>query len=219
LELVDRTQTVFNASDASAPVEPLQGQHVALLMPLNVDLQVETFELAAQRLGARLALLDSDAWLQEAHSRWLQSVAMLGRLYGLMDCCGLDASIVKAIQQHADVPVLNGIALASHPIHLVADILAVSDVQGRPIGRLRLLVKGDASAPWSRMVCALAHDLHADVVGDGDACDAVWDASHGISRGRLSAGRASPLASQALAQAAARYRFCLTQALLVWLMK
>jgi ornithine carbamoyltransferase len=237
LRLVEATQAMAvrlrQPGDAGwAP--PLQGCHVALLRPHNTGLQTQEFEHAVQALGARLALLDSTAWLREAqgHPDGLADAAhMLGRLYNLVDCCHMQAGTVTAIDNAAGVPVLNGLAVDSHPIYVVADLMAAREASGLAFDRLRLCLLGDASTPVHQTARAAAEALGmelaaqaAQTVGaapdaDEPSCDFALDTRRQALRGRLQTANGSPLETRGLAQAAAHYRRSLTQALLLGLLR
>jgi hypothetical protein len=237
LRWVEATQAVsarLRQPLPDAPPPPLQGSHMALLLPRNVGLHTQEFEHTVQAMGARLALLDSTAWLNEAqgHPDGLAEAAhMLGRLYHWVDCCRMPTDTVSAIDHAAGVPVLNGLALDSHPIYLLADLMAAREASGLAFERLRLCVLGDASTPMHQTALAAAQALGmglaveaAQAVGapsesDEPSCDFALDTRRQALRGRLQTANGSPLETRGLAQAAAHYRRSLTQALLLGLLR
>lgn len=235
LRLAEATQVAaqrLSLANADASTPPLQGCHVALLLPRDASLQTDEFEGVVQTMGARLALLDGAAWLREAHGRLSEAAQMLGRLYNLVDCCGMTADIVAAIEAAINAPVLNGLALTRHPLHLLADLMAAREASGLPFEQLRLCIQGDESAVLYRTAQAAARALgfrivetaqHISVSSDGPndepVCDFVLDTHRLASRGRLQAASGSPIQARGLAQAAARYRRSLLWAVMQGLLK
>jgi ornithine carbamoyltransferase len=222
-------------TDTGSPL--LQGCHVALLLPRDAGLQTNEFEGVAQAMGARLALLDSTAWLREANGHLSEAAQVLGRLYNMVDCCGLAADTVAAIDASAGVPVVNGLALESHPIYLLADLLAASNVSGLPLERLRLCIQGDEATALYRAAQAAAQALGIVTVDaaqlaevpmpalscddplEHSPCDFVLDTQRRASRGRLQAASGGPIQTQRLNQATAHYRRGLMWALMQGLLK
>jgi ornithine carbamoyltransferase len=184
--------------------QPLRGAHVAVLSarPSRVP---GDFDRAAADLGAQLASLNAAAWLATAEAspgRVPEAAHMLGRLYGLVDVSDLDHAAIEQIEQYARVPVLDGLARADHEFHLLAELMTMRELAGRPFAKLRLRIAGARKNPLHVAATQAAKQLKVKVVvrepevalahgvdalpDDRAPTDFVLDVSAPIAAGRLS---------------------------------
>jgi ornithine carbamoyltransferase len=70
---------------------------------------------------------------------------VLGKLYDAIDDCGLEPTVLRALQREAQVPVTNGFASSAHPLRALVPRLAL---QRAPFDGLPLAArKGRAATP------------------------------------------------------------------------
>jgi ornithine carbamoyltransferase len=145
--LMDAAQA---ASQRLAPAaelpKPLTGRHVAILCAHPTRL-LDDFGLVVVDLGAQLTLLNGPAWVHSVQGRLPQAAQLLGRMYDLVDVCDLDAAMVDQIEQHAHIPVFDGLARADHEFHLLAELMTMRQMAGRPLAELCVRIAGVAGDP------------------------------------------------------------------------
>ncbi|QPF74129.1 hypothetical protein G8A07_15215 [Roseateles sp. DAIF2] len=104
---------------APAPA-PLRGRNIALLCAGTPDEPgLAALELAAARLGGRVARIDAAAWLDDAADTPQQTEAalrLLERLYDAVDCEGLPEERARALQRRTGLPVFIGLARPDHAV-------------------------------------------------------------------------------------------------------
>ncbi len=145
--------------------EPLKGAHVAVLcaqpMPLLAD-----FGRAVVDLGAELALLNGPAWLHSAQGRIAEAARVLGRLYTLVDVSDVDATTLDHIEQHAHVPVLDGLSRPEHEFHLLAELMTMCEAAARPFEQLRVRIADEPTSPLHAAAQLAAERLQVMVVNE-----------------------------------------------------
>jgi ornithine carbamoyltransferase len=145
--LMDAAQA---ASQRLAPAaelpKPLTGRHVAILCAHPTRL-LDDFGLVVVDLGAQLTLLNGPAWVHSVQGRLPQAAQLLGRMYDLVDVCDLDAATAGQIEQHAHIPVFDGLARADHEFHLLAELMTMRQMAGRPLAELCVRIAGAADEP------------------------------------------------------------------------
>jgi ornithine carbamoyltransferase len=106
---------------SSDPPTPLLGRNIALLCRQPEDPALPELEAAAAALGARVARLDANGWLDESDAAQSEALLrMLERLYDAVDCEGLPPEHAQALQRRARLPVFVGLARADHAVRALA---------------------------------------------------------------------------------------------------
>ena len=123
----------------AAPARPtLQGCHLALL---GLPQRAEHFGEAMEALGARVSHIGAPGAGSAAEPDAAKAQRLLGRLYDAIECCGVPAAYVEALDAQAGVPVFNGLAEDAHPLRGIAMLLAMQDWSGRPLEGLTLALQ------------------------------------------------------------------------------
>jgi ornithine carbamoyltransferase len=202
--------------------KPLTDRHVALLRPADSSAERE-LEGAVREAGGQLAVLDAAAWLHAAQGRLSESARVLGRLYQWVDCVGLDAATLAAIERDAGVPVTDGLAHSEHPLYLLADFLAMREAAGAPLEDVHVVLAGDptrrlhaaAQAMADQLGVVRAATIHtlpppAETADRTDApsnpADFVLDTDRAAAQGRLQAVDGGAVEAAALSRLAAMWR-------------
>jgi len=122
----------------------LRGKNLALLRDAPGSTGAGAFERAAASLGARLTRLrPSDSPVNDGRGL-AETAHLLGRLYDAIDCEGMDADLIHAIDRHAGVPVYNGLGADNHPSGVLADLLTMAEHGRKRLDELSLCWVGDA---------------------------------------------------------------------------
>ncbi len=165
--LMQAAQTGAGASTLAMP-SLLYGRHVALVTSREHDPSAEVFARAAQAMGAHVAsILPADLGLKDAASA-SHTARLLGRLYDVVGCAGLDLKSVALLKRTCGVPVLHDLAADTHASRLLADVMtlkqalhaAASPSPASP----RLGVYGPARSALLRIWKKVAADAGVDVV-------------------------------------------------------
>lgn len=179
--------------------QPLRGRHVAILCAQPAHL-LEDFGQAVVDLGAKVALLNAPSWLhsaERAEGGLTEAAHLLGRLYDLVDVCDLDAATVDQIEQHAHIPVFDGLARADHEFHLLAELMTMRELAKRPFQQLSLRLAGESDHRLHEAANQAARQLQMTLVREPVAADGeplppdlaaasfVLDATAPIDAGRL----------------------------------
>jgi hypothetical protein len=78
--------------------------------------------------------------------------------------CDLDAATVDQIDQHAHMPVLDGLARADHEFHLLAELMTMRELAGRPFHELSVRIAGDPGHRLHMATTLAARQLRMTVV-------------------------------------------------------
>ena len=143
LALLETARALKRAGLAGAAQRLLRGKNVALLSD-GSDAQPNAFDRAAVDLGAHVAhLRPRDSGLASGDDV-PATARMLGRLYDAIECEGLDSAVVGELDRHAGVPVFDGLALPEHPTRVLADLMTMAEISGKPLPELHVCVQGPA---------------------------------------------------------------------------
>lgn len=164
----------------AAGVRPLQGRHMA---ELGHPQRARVFSDALEVLGARVSCICTPESDRTDEMETAKAARLLGRLYDLIDCCGVPQAYVESLDAQAGVPVLNGIAEDSHPLRGIATLLAMQAWSGRPLKGLTLtLPRG--TAPGSSDLLRLARLAGVRVQDRPDATRASRFGADEVTHGR-----------------------------------
>lgn len=122
---------------------PLQGRHLAVL---GRPQGAQAFGEAMEALGARVSHIGAPESGSAPEPGSAKAQRLLGRLYDAIDCCGVPAAYVEALDAQAGVPVFNGLAEDMHPLRAIAMLLAMQAWSGRPLDALTLRLQPGAGA-------------------------------------------------------------------------
>ena len=151
LALLDTAHALKRASRCGAPHRLLRGKNLAVLFESPLDAN-DTFDVAAPELGAHVAQLRPSDSSLDAGLDMPATARLLGRLYDGIDCEGLPTGVVGELDRHAGVPVFDGLSRPEHPAAVLAELMSMAEMGGKPLGELSLCLVG---APPTRAAEAL----------------------------------------------------------------
>ena len=137
-------------ADAAGHARSLRGRYAAVLGASEGSLSAELFAAAAAGLGANVARLPLAA-LRFERRRASEAARMLGRLYCALGCDAIGAPLAQRLARWSGLPVFDGVAHATHPARLLADLATMTEDAGRPPRGLVLQVE---DAPASALALA-----------------------------------------------------------------
>lgn len=173
LALVGSAHQLRQAAAGSAALpQLLRGRKLALLSDDHASPDAAAFMRAASELGAHVARVRAHNPGEAGRRDPRDMAGLLGQLYDGIECQGLPEAELRQLGRDAGVPVFDGIGSAAHPLHLVADLMTLQDLQGgRPLQALSPRFTGEpgtASARTFEHLCGLLGVAPA-APGSGDA--------------------------------------------------
>jgi ornithine carbamoyltransferase len=146
LALLETAHALKRACRAGASHRLLRGKNVALLSESEGGVDACAFDRAATELGAHVAhIRPSDSRLT-GDADVSATARLLGRLYDAIECEGITSQVVGELDRHAGVPVFNGLGRPEHPTHVLADLMTMAELSGKPLPELRVCVFGQAAS-------------------------------------------------------------------------
>lgn len=143
--------------DGSPAGAPLLGKNLALLRPNLPEADDSPLGRAADALGARVAHLDFSEPAQPPARRFRDMSQLLGRLYDAIDCRNLPPAFMRELQQHAGVPVYDGLERDDHPVRALADLLTLADHGCKAGPETPIFLLGDAGSLRYGTFASAAH--------------------------------------------------------------
>lgn len=161
--LLDMALALKQAALAGQPQRPLRGKNIAVMSESPDTPALQDFTAAANALGAQVAHIkpSSSRLTQPGNSH--DTTALLGRLYDAIECEGLPMSLVQEVERGTGRPVFNGVAEASHPLRVLADLMTMREHSGKPLNKVSLYVVGNGESPacdaWLQSAALTGLDL------------------------------------------------------------
>ena len=123
----------------------LRGKTVALLFGSASTRTRVSFEMGIRQMGGDYLYLSKDETQLSRGESLKDTAAMLGRY-------GLSAVVLRSFTEaqthefasYSEIPVINGITEASHPLQILSDLFTVWEVKGR-LDNLKLAYIGDGN--------------------------------------------------------------------------
>ena len=123
----------------------LRGKTVALLFGSASTRTRVSFEMGIRQMGGDYLYLSKDETQLSRGESLKDTAAMLGRY-------GLSAVVLRSLTEaqthefasYSEIPVINGITEASHPLQILSDLFTVWEVKGR-LDNLKLAYIGDGN--------------------------------------------------------------------------
>jgi ornithine carbamoyltransferase len=151
--LIQSARHLKAADRAGALPQVLKGCNLALLSDDHSSASATEFHKAAAALGAQVSRVQARDPAGSANSKDVKERArLLGRLYQAIECQGMPADEVAAMAAAAGVPVLNHWASPSHPLTVLADLLTMQELSGKPLNEIALGFGGDPRSPCGHAV-------------------------------------------------------------------
>lgn len=187
--LLDTACTLKKAAEAGHPQRPLRGKNIAVMCESPTNPALKDFTAAANALGAQVAHIRPSSSRITQPSASHETALVLGRLYDAIECEGMPLALVQEVERTAGRPVFNGLAAATHPLRVLADLMTMREHSGKPLNETTLCLLGDASSAegsaWKR--AAALTGLELNVSHSPEPADFLWDEQ---STARCSDGRA-----------------------------
>ena len=109
------------------PVDIRRGKNVALIFEKTSTRTRCSFEVAAHDLGMGTTYLDPSASQIGKKESIADTARVLGRMYEGIEYRGYGQEIVEQLDEHAGVPVWNGLTNEFHPTQMLADLLTIRE--------------------------------------------------------------------------------------------
>jgi len=130
---------------------PLRGTHVAVLCDAPSSPSADAFTAAAASLGAAVVRLRPTVSRLRKGDDSVAVARMLGRLYGAIECDGVEPEFMEELHRVSGVPVFSPVAGDTHPARLLGDLKTMCEHSGKPPGETTLCL---CAAPGSPLTCA-----------------------------------------------------------------
>jgi ornithine carbamoyltransferase len=141
--LLELSAELKRAKKEGREVQRLKGRNIALIFEKTSTRTRCAFEVAAYDQGARVTYLDP-AGSQLGKKESIRDTArVLGRMYDGIEYRGYAQARVEELARYAGVPVWNGLTNEFHPTQVLADLLTMKELSGRPLAGLKLAYLGD----------------------------------------------------------------------------
>ncbi len=122
----------------------LKGKNIALIFEKSSTRTRCAFETAAYDQGARVTYLGPSGSQMGTKESMKDTARVLGRMYDGIEYRGFDQSVVERLDQHAGVPVWNGLTDQYHPTQVLADFLTMQEHMDKPLNQVAFAYLGDA---------------------------------------------------------------------------
>lgn len=122
----------------------LQGKNIALLFEKDSTRTRCSFEVAAHDQGAHVTYLGPTGSQMGKKESLADTARVLSRFFDGIEYRGFSQDRVQTLADYADVPVWNGLTNEWHPTQLLADMLTMRELGGKPLQQQRLAYLGDA---------------------------------------------------------------------------
>jgi ornithine carbamoyltransferase len=168
------------AKRAGTERRALDGKNLVLLFEKTSTRTRCAFEVAAHDQGAHVSYLDPSG----SHLGHKESVAdtarVLGRMYDAIGYRGSRQAVVEELAARAGIPVYNALTDTWHPTQMLADMLTMSELSGKPLQQVRYAYLGDARHNMGNSLAVTGALLGMDV--RIVAPEALWPGPEVIAR-------------------------------------
>lgn len=142
--LIDRAAALKAAAQQGNEVQSLIGKKIALVFEKSSTRTRCAFETAAYDQGAHVTVLDPSGSQMGSKESTKDTARVLGRMYDGIQYRGFAQETVEILARHAGVPVWNALTDMFHPTQVLADLLTMQEISGRPLADLSFAFVGDA---------------------------------------------------------------------------
>lgn len=122
----------------------LRGKNIALIFEKASTRTRAAFEVAAHDQGAYTTVFDSHTSHFGLKESVRDSARVLGRMFDAIEYRGASQRTVEELAEFAGVPVFNGLTDEWHPTQMLADLMTMREVSGRPWRDIAFAYLGDA---------------------------------------------------------------------------
>lgn len=122
----------------------LEGKNIVLLFEKASTRTRCAFEVAALDEGAHVTFLGSNDSQMGKKESLEDTAKVLGRFYDGIEFRGFKQETVELLDEHAGVPVWNGLTDMYHPTQILADLLTIMEHVNKPLNKVKFAYIGDA---------------------------------------------------------------------------
>jgi ornithine carbamoyltransferase len=108
-DLVERARSL-HAGHPDGPASPLRGRNIGLVCTAGWDTDASLLRAAGMASGAHVAMISPRSWNTSAAVSIELTARVLGRLYDIVVCQGVNPCLVQEIEAAAGIPVFDAIA-------------------------------------------------------------------------------------------------------------
>lgn len=156
LALIESAQALKRASQTDGVPRLLKGKNVALLSDNHSSSAAAAFHRAATELGAQVAHIRASDPVSADQRDPRDTAGLLGQLYDAIECEGLPEQQVYQLDRDAGVPVFNGLGNLDHPTRVIADLMTMQELTGKPLHGLTVRFAGSPDCPAGRALRKVA---------------------------------------------------------------
>lgn len=144
LALLHLAAALKRAGKAGREIPTLHGKTVALVFEKGSTRTRCAFEVAAAHQGAHTTCLESGSHFGQKESV-ADSARVLGGMFDAIMYRGYGQKVVETLARFSGVPVYNGLTDEYHPTQILADLLTMSEQNGKPLAGQTLTYLGDGA--------------------------------------------------------------------------
>jgi ornithine carbamoyltransferase len=161
--LLNAANALKQASEDGRPQPLLRGKNIAVMCESRANPALQGFTTAAAALGAQVSHIRPSSSHITQPNESHDTAVVLGRLYDAIECEGMAQGLVQEVERNAGLPVFNGLAAATHPLRVLADLMTMREHSGKPLSELKLCFVGDGNSPvgdaWLQSAALTGLDL------------------------------------------------------------
>lgn len=163
LALVNLAAQLKAAKSGGVETQQLIGKSIALIFEKTSTRTRCAFEVAAADQGAHTTFLEPGT-SQIGHKESIKdSARVLGRMFDAIEYRGSDQAMVEELDEHAGVPIYNGLTDDWHPTQMLADALTMAEHSDKPMHEIAFAYIGDARNNTGHSLLLLGAKLGMDV--------------------------------------------------------
>ena len=169
----------------SGPQRPrLEEANIAVIFEKASTRTRCAFEVAAHQQGAHVTYLDPSGSHMGHKESAKDSARVLGRMFDAIEYRGFSQTTVKALADHAGVPVWNGLTDEWHPTQSLCDIFTMREHAQKPDHEISFAYVGDArnNVANSLLIAGAMMGMDVRMVAPKSLCNApeIVDAAEAI---------------------------------------
>ena len=167
--------------------QALRGRNFALVFEKSSTRTRCSFEVAAHDQGANVTFIGPTGSHLGVEESLADTARFLGRLFNGIAYRGHEQSRVEELDAHAGVPVWNGLTDEWHPTQILADVLTMREVSGKPLEEISFCFFGDTRFNMARSLLVAGAILGMDARLCGP--EALWPSDDVVHTARSLAER------------------------------
>jgi ornithine carbamoyltransferase len=184
--LLDLAAELKRAKAEGEERKTLEGRNFALVFEKSSTRTRCSFEVAAHDQGANVTFIGPTGSHLGAEESLADTARFLGRLFHGIAYRGHEQTRVEELDAHAGVPVWNGLTDEWHPTQILADMLTMREMSGKPLEEISFCFLGDTRFNMARSLLVAGAILGMDARLCGPEAlrppDDVVETAHSLAR-------------------------------------